>query len=94
MRLRAVMMAAGAALMVAGPAMAEGPKVYAYSSKANYCPTGLQPIQISGVICCGTPNQKVSYSSMMNQGGKAKHRRAAKASTADCPIGQKGCNFN
>jgi len=30
--------------------------IYAYPSKANYCPAGLQPISMGGVICCGTPN--------------------------------------
>lgn len=28
--------------------------VYAYPT-ANYCPAGLQPVMIGGVICCGTP---------------------------------------
>ena len=37
------------------------PKIYAYPSSANYCPAGLQPITISGVICCGTPNTSTSY---------------------------------
>jgi hypothetical protein len=94
MRVRAVLIAAGAVVALAGPALAEGPKVYPYHAKHNFCPTGLQPIQISGVICCGTPNQTVSYSSMLHQGGTKKKRRAVKASSADCPIGQKGCNFN
>ncbi len=30
--------------------------VYAYPSKANYCPAGLQPVTVGGVICCGVPN--------------------------------------
>ncbi|KMW56276.1 hypothetical protein AIOL_001228 [Candidatus Rhodobacter oscarellae] len=30
--------------------------VYAYKTKHNYCPTGLQPVVVGGVICCGTPN--------------------------------------
>jgi len=47
----------------AGAALAEGPRVYAYPGE-NFCPTGLQPVTISGVISCGTPNQKVSYSAM------------------------------
>jgi hypothetical protein len=29
--------------------------VWAYPSSANYCPAGLQPVTIGGVICCGTP---------------------------------------
>lgn len=29
--------------------------VWAYPSAANYCPAGLQPVSVGGVICCGTP---------------------------------------
>lgn len=29
--------------------------VWAYPSKANYCPAGLQPVVVGGVICCGQP---------------------------------------
>jgi len=28
---------------------------WAYPTKHNYCPGGLQPIMVGGVICCGTP---------------------------------------
>ncbi|MBV0912561.1 hypothetical protein [Anianabacter salinae] len=28
--------------------------VYAYPT-ANYCPAGLAPVQIGGVVCCGVP---------------------------------------
>ena len=31
-------------------------RIYRYDSAANYSPTGLQPITISGVICCGKLN--------------------------------------
>lgn len=31
----------------------------------NYCPIGLQPVVVNGVICCGTPNSNVSYQQMM-----------------------------
>ncbi|SPF78068.1 hypothetical protein [Pseudoprimorskyibacter insulae] len=30
-------------------------QIYAYPTKANYCPAGLQPVVVGGVICCGTP---------------------------------------
>ena len=53
---------AGAAL-IAAPAMAwennmtqpagSDMVVYAYPTKANYCPAGLQPVVVGGVICCG-----------------------------------------
>ena len=50
------------ASMMAAPAMAwnetqpatDGMAVYAYPSAANYCPAGLQPVIVGGVICCGT----------------------------------------
>ena len=29
--------------------------IWAYPSKHNYCPAGLQPVMVGGVICCGTP---------------------------------------
>ncbi|MDJ0631232.1 MAG: hypothetical protein QNJ44_23460 [Rhodobacter sp.] len=29
--------------------------VWAYPSKHNYCPAGLQPVVVGGVICCGEP---------------------------------------
>lgn len=36
-------------------------KVYPYPSSANYCPAGLQPVAINGIISCGTPNQSMTY---------------------------------
>ncbi|CUH67669.1 hypothetical protein TG4357_03140 [Thalassovita gelatinovora] len=72
------------------PAAAQAePRIYAYDSPANYCPQGLQPIQINGVICCGTPNQPVSYQSMMRE--NSTRRSTYRASRAICPEGQKGC---
>ena len=47
-------------LAMAAPAMADA-KLFPYPA-ANYCPAGLQPIQLGGVICCGVPNQGVTYS--------------------------------
>jgi hypothetical protein len=29
--------------------------IWAYPTKHNYCPAGLQPVSVGGVICCGTP---------------------------------------
>lgn len=29
--------------------------IWAYPSKHNYCPAGLQPVMVGGVVCCGTP---------------------------------------
>lgn len=47
----------------AAPALAEGHTqpasydmpIYAYPTHVNYCPAGLQPVMVGGVICCGTP---------------------------------------
>ena len=29
--------------------------IWAYPTEANYCPPGLQPVVLGGVICCGVP---------------------------------------
>ena len=61
-------LAATALSVLGAPAFAAGHSTattYAYPAGANYCPAGLQPIILNGVICCGTPNSSVSYSSMM-----------------------------
>ena len=71
------------------PALAEGVRIYPYASKQNYCPTGLKPITINGVICCGTPNQKQSYQQVMaHSAGKKTYRTRAEKS---CPEWAKGC---
>lgn len=58
--------------------------VHSYSG-ANYCPEGLQPVTIGGVICCGTPNA----GAYVNNPGKAR-RVYKKAPTAYAPVGEKG----
>jgi len=87
--------ALGALVLGAAPTLADGPRIYPYSTSANYCPTGLQPITIDGVICCGTPNQSVSYQSMKAHpvARKVRVRRATSAPTSRivCPVGEKGC---
>lgn len=86
----------GAFLLGAAPALAGEARIYPYASSANYCPTGFQPISINGVICCGVPNQSVSYQSMKAHAvaRKARVRRrvaAAPTSRIVCPVGEKGC---
>lgn len=49
-------------LAMAAPAAAMEAKLFAYPTSANYCPAGLQPIVLGGVICCGVPNQAGTYS--------------------------------
>lgn len=69
-------------------------KIYPYHA-ANFCPAGLQPITISGVICCGQPNQHVSYSQMMaHPVAKKKHhkvRHVVRSARPTCEPGTKGC---
>ncbi len=71
MRLLFIAALAGATL-AAAPAMAWNDNmtqpasneiaVWAYPSQVNYCPAGLQPVRIGGVICCGQPTH-VGYQS-------------------------------
>lgn len=63
--------------------------IYAYNGSTNYCPAGFQPISISGVICCGQPNQAQSYQSMFTQASSSPRR-----SRVVCPVGEKGCYTN
>lgn len=93
MHIKSILTAAfGLTLLGAMPALAsDTPAIYAYPSSANYCPAGLQPITINGVICCGTPNQPVTYSQVMQH---PVQRVKARQSTYDCPIGTKGCTYD
>lgn len=62
----------------------EGIMIHPAPASANYCPTGLQPITVGGVICCGTPNTGETY-----------YNRASQRSYwggYDCPAGAKGCD--
>lgn len=93
MVLKVITVALGALILGAAPALAGDARIYPYSTSANYCPAGLQPISINGVICCGTPNQSVSYQSMKAHPvtQKVRTRRAAPTSRVICPVGEKGC---
>jgi hypothetical protein len=72
--------------------MAQSAKVYAYESKANYCPAGLQPVTLNGVICCGQPNQTQTYQQVMRHPvAKVRHRSYTATSHLNCPEGAKGC---
>ena len=77
----------------AGSALADA-KIYPETRYGNYCPAGYQPVRIDGVICCGKPNQNVSYQSMMSQPARKVHRvKSVKrhVSRTVCPVGEKGC---
>lgn len=80
----------GLAALTAMPASAL-PRIYAYATTANYCPAGLQPISINGVVCCGQPNQSITYQQAMSHPVVRRQYRPARAPQADCPIGQKSC---
>ena len=93
--------AATAGLFLASMApgqLAAQPKIYAYPSSANYCPAGLQPITISGVICCGTPNQSMTYAQVKaHPAPRVKRYRVTaprRSARAQCPVGAKGCSYD
>ena len=70
-------------------------KLYPYAAGANFCPAGLQPVTISGVICCGVPNQSMSYQQVMAhpvQKQKKAKRRYVRSARAHCEAGLKGCD--
>ena len=90
----------GASLMVAtlmpGQVAAEA-KLYPYQASANYCPAGLQPITISGVICCGVPNQNMTYQQVKaHPVAKRRHvvkqRHYVQVGKSYCEPGTKGCS--
>lgn len=71
-------------------------KIYPYPSHANYCPAGLQPVTISGVICCGTPNQHMTYQQVKAHPAPRKSHKVRyhtpRTVTYSCVPGEKGCN--
>ncbi len=97
---------AGLGLMTATlvPAqVAADAKIYPYPSSANYCPAGLQPITISGVICCGVPNQSMTYEQVkahpVQRHKLARHVKKVshtkvRSARAHCPVGTKGCSYD
>lgn len=89
---------AGAGMMIATtmPAqLAAEAKIYPYHG-ANYCPAGYQPVQIAGVICCGQPNQNITYSQALAHPAKRRHarKRVVHSAKAHCPAGTKGCSYD
>ncbi|MGH1452072.1 MAG: hypothetical protein ACRBBV_02785 [Paracoccaceae bacterium] len=86
---------AGIGLMaLAAPALADQPRVYSYAASANHCPAGLQPITLNGVICCGTPNQSMSYQQAKVHPvarKKVVRKRVIHRARVICPVGEKGC---
>ena len=91
MKTKLIIGAAMAALW-AVPAAAER-LVYAYAGAPNYCPAGMQPIVAGGVICCGVPNQKISYQQAnAHPVSRVKRvKRMKRVASPVCPEGMKGC---
>ncbi|KIC51404.1 hypothetical protein RA29_02195 [Tateyamaria sp. ANG-S1] len=82
------------ALLSTGAALADshsGPKIYPYHSQHNYCPAGLQPVTMDGVICCGRPNQHITYQQALAHPVKKRVRHVRQSS---CPVGTKGCTYD
>ncbi|WP_206050296.1 hypothetical protein [Oceaniglobus ichthyenteri] len=78
-------------LMLAGlpaTASAQDAALYAYPTE-NFCPAGLQPITISGVICCGVPTRAQSYAQMMQHPVQRKVQKVRRVQREYIPT-QKG----
>jgi len=88
--LRTGFFAALALAALGGAAFAGGPGIYAYEGTANYCPAGLQPVSINGVICCGAPNRAQSYQQAKQH--PVTRIRSARARYDECAPGVKGCD--
>ncbi|MBV7408886.1 MULTISPECIES: hypothetical protein [Roseobacteraceae] len=85
------------AVLGAGAALAQshgGPKIYAYHSQHNYCPAGLQPVTMDGVICCGRPNQGISYQQALAHPVKKRVKHVRHVRQSSCPVGTKGCTYD
>lgn len=86
--------AAAIAMAATVPATAQEAKLYPYHAKENYCPGGLQPIVMGGVICCGQPNQSMTYAQMQQHPVARKHvAKRASHKRLVCPIGEKSCFY-
>ena len=88
MRFISALAATALTALTAMPAAADGMRYYPVHTHVNYCPAGLQPISVGGVICCGRPNTHVTWN-QMKQHPVAKRTYTYQSS---CPPGQKGCD--
>jgi len=64
--------------------------VHPYSTHANYCPAGLQPVSIDGSVSCGQPNQRHTYQQMAAHPKPRVTRYRSAGPT--CGVGTKGCS--
>lgn len=77
-----------ATLLAASPVFAASTDpvvVYPYSTSANFCPAGLQPVSVDGTVSCGKPTTEVTYQQATSSPGRSY------TSSKSCPIGVKGC---
>lgn len=65
--------------------------VHSYAG-ANYCPQGLQPVTIGGVVCCGTPNAGAYYNAPGKKRvvHKVRTRTVYRTALPDAVEGEKG----
>ena len=95
MRILPSILTAAALVTASAPAIADSMKYYPYHGH-NFCPAGLQPISMGGVICCGTPNTHVTYREMMRHPVRSHSQPVAfldkgQVRSPVCQEGQKGC---
>ncbi|MDB0053173.1 hypothetical protein N9F04_05660 [Ascidiaceihabitans sp.] len=78
----------------AAQASSQGAKIYHHHGE-NFCPAGLQPVTISGVVCCGVPNQNMSYQQVMMTPAPPKvvQQRVIRRQAA-YQVGTKGCTYD
>ena len=89
MRITTTLQAAATFIVLGTGALTAETKIYPYHAAENFCPAGLQPVTMDGTICCGKPNQTMSYQAMMRHGTAKRHISQPKQ---DCPLGTKGCS--
>ncbi|MEI4194577.1 hypothetical protein [Roseovarius sp. E0-M6] len=91
---RKAILAAGMALGLFGAtgAQAGEMKIYPYATNVNYCPAGLQPVVLNGVICCGQPTTHMSYQQVMRHPVQPRKWTVRYSAQADCAEGTKGCS--
>jgi len=92
MRSATLLQAAAAFLVFGAGALAAETKIYPYHATENFCPAGLQPVTMDGTICCGKPNQSMSYQAVMRHGTQKRHVRQMSEPKEECPLGTKGCS--
>lgn len=78
------------ACLTVAPAAAEEAKIYLFESQANYCPAGLGPVAVAGVISCGVANQAQTYQQVMRH--PAPRRAPHYSAHPNCREGIKGCS--